>query len=61
MVEYIIGSLLLAWFLSVLGFDPLFITGVKELFGLKITIGSYYIILLLGGVILAVVNRLKLK
>lgn len=61
MVEYIIGSLLLAYILSMLGFDPLFITGVKELFGLDITIGSYYIIFLLGGVILAIVNKLKIK
>jgi hypothetical protein len=51
LTEYLIGSLLFAWFLSLFDFNVLFISGFKELFGLTITNGTYYLIFFLFGVI----------
>ena len=46
----IVGALLLAWFLSIFGFDQLIIEGTKELFNLNITITGYYFIFAVVGI-----------
>lgn len=52
MFDRIIGSLLLAWFLSQFDFDQLFIKAVHELFHRNITIATYYFIFFIGGILL---------
>ncbi len=56
MFDYLIGSLLLAWFLSWFGFDSIFITGSNELFGLHFSSASYYFIFFLVGLFLGVIH-----
>lgn len=46
-----VGLLILAWFLSLFGFDHVFIQGANELFGVRITIAGYYLIFFLVGLL----------
>lgn len=61
MVEYVIGSLLLAAILDAVDFDIQFIIGVKELFGADITRGTYYLLFLIGGFVLALADKVRDK
>jgi len=47
----IIGALIIAWFLSIFGFDTLIIEGTKELFNMDITTTGYYFIFALIGIL----------
>ncbi len=59
MFDYLIGSLLLAWFLSWFGFDSIFITGSNELFGWKFSSASYYFIFFLVGLLLGLIQMYR--
>lgn len=61
MVEYVIGSILIAAILDALDFDTQLIIGVKELFGVDITSGTFYLLFLLGGIVLSIADKLRDK
>ena len=47
----ILGGLLLAWVLWLLGFSNIIIEGLYELFGLNISIAGYYVLFGIIGLI----------
>lgn len=59
MEMYFLAFLIVAWILSIFGFDTLFVTGVRELFGKEISVGSYYLIFLLLGLFFDFVKFFK--
>lgn len=61
MVEYVIGSLLLAFILDAIDFEVQFIIGFKEFFGIDISKGTYYLLFLVGGFILALADKVREK
>ncbi|MNH98284.1 hypothetical protein D3C73_510030 [compost metagenome] len=61
MIEYLIGSLLLAWFLSFLGIDVLFVQGANELFRLNLSIASFYLLFFLGGLVIGLTDTYRKK
>jgi hypothetical protein len=50
--DYIIGSLLLAWFLSLFSFDKLFVDACYEFFSIHLTYAAYYFLFFIGGLVL---------
>lgn len=58
-VEWIIGSLLLAWLLSLFNFNGLFIEATSELLSITLSNASYYFIFFLFGTILGTIEFLK--
>jgi len=46
-----VSALILAWVLSLVGFDVICVTGLNELFGLTITVAGYYVIFFLVGLL----------
>lgn len=54
----IIGGLLLAWFLWILGFATVIIEGIQELFGLNISMAGYYVLFALIGLITNLITML---
>lgn len=54
----IIGGLLLAWLLWILGFSDTIIRGIHELFGLNISMAGYYVLFGLIGLITNLITML---
>ncbi|MEJ1518199.1 hypothetical protein R3O67_34030 [Bacillus cereus] len=58
MISGLLCGLLLGWFLSWFGFDEIVSNGLNELFKLKTTESTYYLIFAVGGMIYGAVNHL---
>jgi len=54
-----IGALLLAWILSLFGFDDLFTKGFNELTGKNITTAGYYIVFFLIGLMFDLLKAIR--
>jgi uncharacterized membrane protein len=61
MADWIIGSLLFAWFLSWFGFDGLFVKAINELFNLNISYAVYYFVFFIAAVIFGTIDLIKNK
>ena len=46
-----ICALILAWLLTLFGFDEICITAMKELFSVEITTATYYFVFAMAGLI----------
>ncbi|MGG1652274.1 hypothetical protein ABHN03_04005 [Paenibacillus sp. NRS-1775] len=61
MVKCMIEAIILAWFLSLFGFQVLFSEGVNELFHLTLGMGSYYVIFMIGGLVTGLIRGSYIK
>lgn len=61
MTDYILGSLLFAWFLSWFDFDDIFVNSCNELFKWNISTSTYYFVFFLAGVVLGVIKLITTK
>ncbi|MDK0563483.1 hypothetical protein P5E48_09120 [Clostridium perfringens] len=57
MLGGLLWGLLIAWILSIFNFDYMFINGVYELWGLKISTDVYYVVFALLGLICGIINK----
>lgn len=55
----IIGSLFLGWFLGLFGFKGVVIAGMLQLFGIKISVLTYYFIFAGLGVVAWLINGIS--
>lgn len=53
--DFIIGAWILSWF----SLDKLIIKGLRELFDIEATMGSYYLIFFALGILFAITKTLK--
>jgi len=53
----LLWGLLITWMLSIFNFDYMFINGVYELWGLKISTDVYYVVFALLGLICGIINK----
>jgi hypothetical protein len=58
---YCIGFLIIAWILSLFGFDDYFVQGFNELFGKTISVSGYYMIFFLVGAAADLIHLFKSK
>ena len=61
MLAYILGALLVAWFLGLFGFDGLMIEGLQQLFGISIGLSGYYMLFVLTWVVIGIIHAIKRK
>jgi hypothetical protein len=59
LTEFILGSLILAWILSLFGVEEFFIRSVHELFDKDVTIATYYILFLAIGFIFGTLDYFR--
>jgi hypothetical protein len=52
----IVSLLILAWVLTLFGFDNIVINGIYELFGIKISKSGYYIVFLIFSILLDILR-----
>ncbi|EGT0684407.1 hypothetical protein ACV3R4_07575 [Clostridium perfringens] len=57
MLGGLLWGLLITWMLSIFNFDYMFINGVYELWGLKISTDVYYVVFALLGLICGIINK----
>ncbi|MBS4534061.1 hypothetical protein GOQ29_00340 [Clostridium sp. D2Q-14] len=53
----ILGGLLFAWLLSIIGFKGIIINGINELFGLSISMAGYYVLFGIIGFITSITTK----
>lgn len=55
-----VEMLLVAWILSLFGFDEIFCQGIKEIFNMQLTISGYYVVFFLAGLGMDILEFIKI-